>query len=179
MFSPGAIGLKEGSDQFLWSSEVEKVPNKRKTRSLTSAWFSGVWQVRGIKRGIFEERNRTFLPPDITGITRRTEAEVTVRRANLGDQVAKINAELFPSSSAKTMCRSDRLNENRSLVSEVVSVSLLLLTVADAAKLLAVSRTKLYELLNARAIDSVYIGRSRRIRLVDLEEFVNGLNTLS
>ena len=175
---PGTLGLKEGSCQFLRSSAVEKVLNNRKTRLLTSAWLDGVRVVRGIKRGIFEERHRTVSPPDITGIARRTEADVTLRRANLGDQLVKSNGEAFPSSGEKTIFGNDLLIQSRSVVSEVVSVPILLLTVADAAKLLAVSRTKLYELLNSRAIDSVYIGRSRRIRLVDLEAFVDGMDTM-
>ncbi len=147
---------------------------------LTSAWFNGVRLVRGIKRGIFEERYRTVSPLDITGIARRTEADITLSQANLGNQLAKTNDEvILSSSSAIAISGSDLLNESRSVVSEVVSAPILLLTVADAAKLLAVSRTKLYELLNSRAIDSVYIGHSRRIRLVNLEAFVNGLDTMS
>jgi excisionase family DNA binding protein len=93
--------------------------------------------------------------------------------------MAKSNGEAFPSSREKTISGNDLLNQSSSVVSEVASVPILLLTVADAAKLLAVSRTKLYELLNSRAIDSVYIGRSRRIRLVDLETFVDGMDTMS
>ena len=49
-----ATELKEGSDQYLWSSNVEKVLNKRKTRLPTWAWVNGVRLVRGIKRGILE-----------------------------------------------------------------------------------------------------------------------------
>ena len=173
------MGLKEGSDQYLRSRDVEKVLNKRETRSLTWAWFDGVRLVRGIKRGIFEGRHRTVSPPDITVIASRTEANITARRAYLDDQLAKTNDGVFPSSSANTRSGSDLLNESRSTVFETVSSPILLLTVADAAKLLAVSRTKLYELLNTRAIDSVHIGRSRRIRLVDLESFVNGLESQS
>lgn len=141
-----------------------------------SAWFSGIQLVRGIKRGIFEERKRTVALPSITNIVRRTESNVTVRRANLNDRLATTNDEAMHSSnSAITIPGNDLLNENCYVVSGVVSAPILLLTVVDAAKLLSVSRTKLYELLNSRAIDSVYIGRSRRIRLVDLESFVNGL----
>ena len=174
---PGTLGLKEGSDQFLWSSDVEKVLNNRKTRLLMSTWFDGVRLVRGIKRGIFEERKRTIAVPNITNIARRSEAEDTGHRANLDVQLAKSNDEVILSSSkASTSFGSDRRKVDCSIAAEVVSAPLLLLTLADAAKLLAVSRTKLYELLNSRAIDSVYIGRSRRIRVVDLESFVYGLD---
>ena len=177
---PGTLGLKEGSGQYLRSSDVEKVPNKRKTRSLMSAWFSGVWQVRGIKRGIFEEQNRAFLPSEVSGVTRRTETNDTASQANLNDRLATKNDEAIHSSNgAINIPGSDLLNGHCNVVSGVVSAPILLLTVLDAAKLLAVSRSKLYELLNSRAIDSVYIGRSRRIRLVDLESFVNGLDTVS
>jgi excisionase family DNA binding protein len=37
---------------------------------------------------------------------------------------------------------------------------------------LAISRSKFYDLLNSGHLPSVHIGRSRRIRMTDLEEFV-------
>ena len=49
----------------------------------------------------------------------------------------------------------------------------LLLTITEASQVLAVSRSKLYELLNSGNLPSVHIGRSRRIRMKDIEEFVN------
>ena len=49
----------------------------------------------------------------------------------------------------------------------------LLLTITEANQVLAISRSKLYELLNSGDLPSVYIGRSRRIRMKDIEEFVN------
>jgi excisionase family DNA binding protein len=48
----------------------------------------------------------------------------------------------------------------------------LLLTISEATHVLAISRSKLYELLNSGHLQSVHIGRSRRIRMTDLEEFV-------
>jgi excisionase family DNA binding protein len=48
----------------------------------------------------------------------------------------------------------------------------LLLTPAEAAEAIGVSRSKLYELLGAGQIQSVYVGRSRRIPVTALEEFV-------
>ena len=41
-----------------------------------------------------------------------------------------------------------------------------------ACQILAISRSKLYGLLNSGHLPSVHIGRSRRIRMTDLEEFV-------
>jgi excisionase family DNA binding protein len=49
----------------------------------------------------------------------------------------------------------------------------LLLTVTEASQVLAISRSKLYELLNSGNLPSVHIGRSRRIRMKDVEHFVN------
>jgi excisionase family DNA binding protein len=49
----------------------------------------------------------------------------------------------------------------------------LLLTITEASQVLAISRSKLYELLNSGNLPSVHIGRSRRIRVKDLEDFVN------
>ena len=48
----------------------------------------------------------------------------------------------------------------------------LLVTVAQAAALLSVSRTTLYELLASGAIESIYIGRSRRVPVGALHDFV-------
>lgn len=49
----------------------------------------------------------------------------------------------------------------------------LLLTISETSQVLAISRSKLYELLSSGHLPSVHIGRSRRIRLRDIEEFVN------
>jgi excisionase family DNA binding protein len=54
-----------------------------------------------------------------------------------------------------------------------VTPAKLLLTVAEASQVLAISRSKLYELLNSGHLSSVHIGRSRRIRMTDVEDFVN------
>jgi excisionase family DNA binding protein len=48
-------------------------------------------------------------------------------------------------------------------------------TVPEAAKALAISRSKLYELLASGAIASVRIDGSRRIPLTALEEYVSRL----
>ena len=58
---------------------------------------------------------------------------------------------------------------------ETMSVSgghVRLVTIPAAAKLLGVSRSKLYELLGEGALPTVRIGRSRRIAITDLEAFV-------
>ncbi len=53
-----------------------------------------------------------------------------------------------------------------------VAPTKLLLTIAEACQVLAISRSKFYGLLNSGHLPSVHIGRSRRIRITDLEEFV-------
>ncbi|MBL8775084.1 MAG: helix-turn-helix domain-containing protein [Acidimicrobiales bacterium] len=50
-----------------------------------------------------------------------------------------------------------------------------LLTVEQAATYLAVSRARTYELLASGALESVKIGRSRRVPLVALHEYVERL----
>jgi excisionase family DNA binding protein len=47
-----------------------------------------------------------------------------------------------------------------------------LLTVVEAARELGISRSKLYELLADGELSSVRIGRTRRIAVAELEEFV-------
>jgi len=51
----------------------------------------------------------------------------------------------------------------------------LLMTVPEAAKALAISRSKLYELLASGAIASIRIDGLRRIPLTALEEYVSSL----
>jgi excisionase family DNA binding protein len=53
----------------------------------------------------------------------------------------------------------------------------LLYTIPEAAHALRISRTKLYELLTAREIESVYIGRSRKIPATALRAYVDRLRT--
>jgi excisionase family DNA binding protein len=52
---------------------------------------------------------------------------------------------------------------------------LVLLTPAEAARALGISRTKLYELLRAGTLESVRIERRRRIPIQALHEFVERL----
>jgi excisionase family DNA binding protein len=54
----------------------------------------------------------------------------------------------------------------------------LLLSPADAARLLAISRAKLYELLEDGSVPSVHIGRSRRIAYDELVAYVESLKGL-
>ena len=51
----------------------------------------------------------------------------------------------------------------------------LLLTPEQAAQSLAICRTKVYDLMATRRLDSVRIGTSRRIPAAALEEFVQRL----
>ncbi len=53
-------------------------------------------------------------------------------------------------------------------------VQKLLLTVPEVGAALSISRSKVYELLESESLPSVYIGRSRRIRVSDVEDFVAG-----
>ena len=49
-----------------------------------------------------------------------------------------------------------------------------LITISQAAEIVGLSRSKLYELLASRQLSSVRIGRARRIDLADLERFIDG-----
>ncbi len=51
----------------------------------------------------------------------------------------------------------------------------LLLTVPEAAGALAISRSKLYQLIASGAVDSILIGGSRRIPLTALEAYISRL----
>jgi excisionase family DNA binding protein len=50
----------------------------------------------------------------------------------------------------------------------------LLLTVREAADVLSVSRSRVYELLYAEQLDSVKIGRSRRVAPASVRRLANG-----
>jgi excisionase family DNA binding protein len=54
-------------------------------------------------------------------------------------------------------------------------VTRLLLTVPEAAEALAISRSKLYELLATGAVASIRVDGSRRVPLTALEEYVSKL----
>ncbi|HVW79850.1 MAG TPA: helix-turn-helix domain-containing protein [Mycobacteriales bacterium] len=51
-----------------------------------------------------------------------------------------------------------------------------LLTAAEAADVLKIGRSKLYELMARGAINSVKLGRCRRFRRSDLDRFIRGLD---
>jgi len=68
--------------------------------------------------------------------------------------------------------RSDEVSEHETRSDRGPAPMKLLLTITEASQVLAISRSKLYELLNSGNLPSVHIGRSRRIRMTDLEEFV-------
>jgi excisionase family DNA binding protein len=53
-----------------------------------------------------------------------------------------------------------------------IETDLHLVTVAEAANFLAVSRGALYALLRSGQLDSVHIGRARRIPMAELNRFV-------
>lgn len=54
----------------------------------------------------------------------------------------------------------------------VVETDLHLVTIAEAAQFLAVSRGALYALLGSGQLASVHIGRARRIPMAELKRFV-------
>ena len=59
----------------------------------------------------------------------------------------------------------------------VISARAKLLTPEEAAKVLRIGRSKLYQLLAAQELTSIKIGRSRRVRLADVEEYIERLAT--
>jgi excisionase family DNA binding protein len=56
-----------------------------------------------------------------------------------------------------------------------MSDEILLLTVPEAAKRLSLSRSKVYELIAAGVIESVTIGRARRISSAAMARFIRDL----
>jgi excisionase family DNA binding protein len=72
------------------------------------------------------------------------------------------------SSGAYSMIINDDLERQRD-----APVQRLLLTLPEAGRVLAISRSKMYDLLNSGHLPSVHIGRSRRVRVIDIQNFVN------
>jgi excisionase family DNA binding protein len=60
---------------------------------------------------------------------------------------------------------------------ERTAIAVLLLTVEEAAQRLSIGRTTMYSLVSTGAIESVTIGRLRRIPSECLEEYVSSLRT--
>ena len=60
---------------------------------------------------------------------------------------------------------------------ERTTAAVLLLTVEEAAQRLSIGRTTMYSLVSAGAIESVTIGRLRRVPSECLEEYVASLRT--
>lgn len=50
-----------------------------------------------------------------------------------------------------------------------------LLTVAEVARRLSLSRSKVYELISAGDIPSIHIGRARRVAVIDLDHWITRL----
>lgn len=57
------------------------------------------------------------------------------------------------------------------------TVKPIFVSAADAATILAISRWQVYQLLDAQAIESRYIGKRRQVVLVSLEAYAASLPT--
>jgi excisionase family DNA binding protein len=62
-------------------------------------------------------------------------------------------------------------------VEKSVSVEPLLLSIVDAARVLGVGRTKLYELIAVGDVEAVRVGRAVRVPVAALHEFVDQCRT--
>jgi excisionase family DNA binding protein len=60
---------------------------------------------------------------------------------------------------------------------ERAATAVLLLTVEEAAQRLSIGRTTMYSLVSTGAIESVTIGRLRRVPSESLEKYVSSLRT--
>ncbi len=63
------------------------------------------------------------------------------------------------------------MNETRNEPTERAD-GVLLLTIVEAARVLSIGRTTMYELVGAGEIEVVHIGRSARVPVAALEEYV-------
>jgi excisionase family DNA binding protein len=68
----------------------------------------------------------------------------------------------------------DLVDRQEMVLQRNLPVEKLLLTLPEVGRVLAIGRSKLYELLNSGSLPSFYIGKSRRVRISDVQAFVNG-----
>jgi len=64
------------------------------------------------------------------------------------------------------------LTQDEETVAVLAEVPPLLVSVQNAARMLAVGRTTVYELIGAGELEAIQIGRSRRVPVASLEAFV-------
>lgn len=64
-------------------------------------------------------------------------------------------------------------------MTEMTLMGKLLLTPAEAARALGISRTRVYELMASGQLASVKIGRSRRISVSALYAFISAMSAVS
>jgi excisionase family DNA binding protein len=162
---PGTLGLKEGSRQFGQRLRVGNVLKHKATRLTAIAQFALDRLVGGMNRGIEKHR-----------ITPNRETHTNPfgphypRSSLSGSHDKDVMAAASSSHDGP-----NRATEEREVVSQAPSTSpKLLLTIPEAASALSISRSKMYDLLNSGIFPSLYVGRSRRIRVHDLERFVRG-----
>jgi len=60
-------------------------------------------------------------------------------------------------------------------MSSTTEMAPLLLTVEQSAQLLAIGRTRMFQLISSGAVDSVLIGASRRVPAAALQRYVDSL----
>jgi excisionase family DNA binding protein len=107
----------------------------------------------------------------IEGLKRRRPDElVAVDRARREDVAILVERQLTGN---RQRCGESFIKDDVA-IQQGLPVQRLLLSVPEVGRVLAISRSKVYELLNSGSLASVNIGRSRRIRVSDVEAFVAG-----
>jgi excisionase family DNA binding protein len=106
-------------------------------------------------------------PGGVLPVARKT------RRASRCPPCAEAN---LPAAPASLACRCHQIRRPTTRTARGrPAMTRLLLTVPEAAEALAISRSKLYQLIASGAVDSILIGGSRRIPLAALEEYISRL----
>lgn len=82
--------------------------------------------------------------------------------------------EIHMSHSVTTDSSYDMIAREEVSLQRDLPVQKLLLNLTEVSHVLAISRSKLYDLLNSGSLPSVHIGKSRRVRWSDVEIFVSG-----
>jgi excisionase family DNA binding protein len=162
----GTLGLKEGSDQSRRCLGVGNALKRTETRASAWARFVLGGLVGGMNRGILRRR---FVTNQGACASSAGRPHTTLPLSD-PPKVRTVEGSC-PGYRHKTVSECDI-----ALLSPSTSPKMLV-TILEAANLLSISRSTMYELLNSGAIPSFHIGRSRRIRAHDLEAFVSKIKS--
>jgi integrase len=177
----GALGFIEASEQFDLSGDAGFVRESKESGQVVSALPRDAATVRGIRRGISGDTIDVNLTITILG-SAADSIQINERSRDGTEKIGGAKRDVTSNQVRTGLGNTvfETIGNASMNCQPVPSSDKLLLTIHEAARLLAISRSKVYDLLNSDDLTSIYIGRSRRIRMSDLETFLSvGSSTMN